>query len=67
METQFVTDHQGNQIAVILPMKKYHQMIEDLEDAKDIELYEQAKLDNEPSLPIDEAFEMIEQMRKSNQ
>ena len=37
--------------------------MEDLEELDDIRLYDQAKADNEPSIPADEAFRMIESKR----
>ena len=64
MKTQFVTDERGNKLAVILPIKEYNKMVEDLEELEDIKLYDQAKKSNEPSIPIDDAFKMIEAKRK---
>ncbi|MCZ8196213.1 MAG: hypothetical protein O9267_01245 [Flavobacterium sp.] len=43
METQFLTDEKGNKTAVVLPIKKYNKMIEQLEDLHDIKLYDEAK------------------------
>ena len=40
-------------------------MIEELDDLEDVKLYDKAKADNEPSIPIDEAFKMIEEERKN--
>ena len=39
-------------------------MVEHLEDLEDVRLYDQVKESNEPSLPLDEAFELIESLRK---
>ena len=64
MTTQFVTNNMGKTTAVILPIKEYNKMIEKLEEIEDIRLYDEAKASNEPSYPIDEAFEMIEKARK---
>ena len=64
MTTQFITNNKGKTTAVILPIKKYNKMIEELEEMEDIRLYDEAKASNEPSYPIDEAFEMIEKARK---
>jgi oligoendopeptidase F len=65
MKTQFITNDSGKKIAVILPISRYRKMIEELEDLEDIKVYDEAKKDNEPSIPIDEAFEMIEKKRKA--
>ena len=65
MATQFITDSKGKKIAVILPIEDYNKMIEDLEDIDDLGLYDEVKQLNEPSIPIEEAFKLIESKRKS--
>jgi hypothetical protein len=66
MGTQFLTDEKGNKTAVLLPIKKYNKMIEQLEDLHDIKLYDEAKRDDDGSrIPIDEAFKIIEEKRKA--
>ena len=62
---QFITDSTGKKISVILPIKEFEQMMEELAELHDIELYDKAKAANEPSVPIDEAFQMIETKRKN--
>jgi len=47
MKTQFVTDDHGKKLAVILPIKDYQKMVEELEDIEDILLYDQAKKDDD--------------------
>ena len=65
MKTQFVTDYEGNQLAVILPISKYHRMLEELEDLKDIELYNKAKQGNQEFIEAEQAFKEIEINRKN--
>ncbi len=65
MRTQYVTDNNGNKLAIILPIKEYNKMVDDLEELEDIKLYDKTKKDEDESLPIDEAFKLIEQERKS--
>ncbi len=65
MATQFITDSKGKKIAVILPIEDYNKMIEDLEDIDDVRLYDEVKQLNEPSIPIEEAFKLIESKPKS--
>ena len=66
METQFLTDEKGNRTAVLLPIKKYNKLIEKLEDLEDVRLYDEAKRDDDGyRISIDEAFEIIEEKRKS--
>jgi hypothetical protein len=67
MRTQFVTDDQGKKLAVILPIREYNKMVDDLEELEDIKLYDEAKKSNEPSIPIDDAFKMIEAKRNAKQ
>jgi hypothetical protein len=50
----------------VLPIKEYNKMLDDLEELEDIKLYDEAKKSNEPSVPIDDAFKMIEVKRKAN-
>ena len=39
--------------------------MEELEELEDIKLYDEAKKSNEPSIPIDEAFKVIEAKRNA--
>lgn len=62
---QYITDNTGKKISVVLPMKDFKAIMEELEELEDIKLYDEAKKSNKPSIPIDEAFKMIEAKRKS--
>jgi hypothetical protein len=62
---QYITDNRGKKISVVLPMKEFRNIMEELEDLDDLRLYDAAKMSNEPSIPIDEAFKMIEEKRKN--
>jgi hypothetical protein len=65
MKTQFITDDNGNKLAVILPIKEYQKIIEGLEDLEDIRLYDQAKKnDTGERIPMKDAFKLIEGKRK---
>lgn len=61
---QFITDHKGKKISVVLSIKDYEKLIEKLEDLEDVRLYDAAIARNEPSIPMEEAFKMIEAKRK---
>jgi len=67
VKPQYITDNIGRKISVVLPMKDFKTIMEELEELEDIRLYDQAKKSNEPSIPIDKAFEMIEAKRKIRQ
>ncbi len=60
---QYITDNKGKKISVVLPMKEFKNIIAELEEFQDIKLYDEAKLANEPSVSIDEAFSIIEAAR----
>ncbi|MDZ4679909.1 MAG: hypothetical protein SH848_01395 [Saprospiraceae bacterium] len=62
---QYITDNAGKKISVVLPMEAFKAIMEELEDLEDIKLYDEAKKSNEPSIPIDEAFKMIEAKRNA--
>ena len=40
---QFITDHKGKKISVVLSIKDYQKLIEKLEDLEDVRLYDEAK------------------------
>jgi hypothetical protein len=57
---QYITDNAGRKISVVLPLNQFKNIMEELEDLEDLRLYDAAKMSNEPSIPIDEAFKMTE-------
>ena len=63
MKTQFVTDDHGNKLAVILPIKDYQKMLDDLEEADDIKLYDQVKARKENPMPFSEYLKKRKQKR----
>ncbi|OYU85748.1 MAG: hypothetical protein CFE24_00650 [Flavobacterium sp. BFFFF2] len=65
LNPQYITDHSGKKISVVLPIKDFKAMMEELEELADIKLYDEVKKSDEISIPIDEAFKMIEAKRKA--
>ncbi|MFN3802453.1 hypothetical protein [Belliella pelovolcani] len=63
MKTQFITDDHGKKLAVILPIKEYNKMVDDLEELEDIRLYDAAKKGKQEFIDADKAFEEIEENR----
>jgi hypothetical protein len=61
---QYITNDKGKKVAVILSMKEYYKITEDLEMVEDVKLYDYAKKSKEPSVPIEIAFKEIEAKRK---
>jgi hypothetical protein len=64
MHPQYITDNKGRKISVIIPVKEFDNIIEELEELADIRMYDKAKGSKELSVPIDTAFRMIEAKRK---
>lgn len=63
LHPQIITDTAGKKM-VILPMKEYKSIMDELEELEDIKSYDKAKTFKDSSLPIDEAFKIIEAKRK---
>lgn len=61
---KYITDSTGKKISVVIPIKDFKAIMEELEELEDIKLYDEAKKSNEPSIPIDKAFKIIEAKRK---
>jgi hypothetical protein len=61
---KYITDQEGKKLSVVLSIEEFESMVEHLEDLEDVRLYDQVKESNEPSLPLDKAFELIESLRK---
>lgn len=61
---QYITDDTGKKISVVLPMKEFKTIMEEIAELEDVRLYDEAIASNEPSIPIDEAFKIIEAKRK---
>jgi len=67
MRTQFVTDNNGNKLAVILPIKEYNKMVDDLEELENINLYDAAKKGEQEFMDAEQAFKEIEEKREQKQ
>lgn len=67
LHPQFVTDSNGKAVSVLLPMKEFQSILEELEELDDIKLYDKAKKnDDGVRIPMDEAFRKIEAKRNLN-
>lgn len=60
---QFITDSKGKKTSVLLTIKEFNAILEQLEELEDIKLYDKAKASDDEVLPIDEAFRLIEDNR----
>jgi len=63
LHPKFITDKKGKKNAVVLPIKEYNLLLEELEELEDIRLYDEAKANKSPSIPIEKAFKLIESKR----
>lgn len=69
MKLQFITDNHGKKLAVILPIKDYKKMVEELEELEeleDIKLYDAAKKGKQEFIDAQQAFNEIEESRKKD-
>ena len=58
---QYIKDANGDKSLVILPVKEFDVLMEQLEDIEDIILYDEAKKnDSGERIPMEEAFKIIE-------
>jgi PHD/YefM family antitoxin component YafN of YafNO toxin-antitoxin module len=64
MKTQFITDDHGKKVAVILPVKDYEKMMEELDELECIKAYDKAKARKQEFIPAADVFKAIEQKRK---
>ena len=61
--TQYITDLKGNKISVILPIKDYESILDELEELEDIRLYDEVKASKQEYLSAEEVFRTIEAKR----
>jgi hypothetical protein len=61
---QFVTDENGVRVAVMLDIKEYEELLEDLEDLQAVREYEEAKASGEVPIPLEQALDEIRRNRK---
>ena len=61
---QYITNNTGKKLSVVLPIKDFKAIMEELEELEDIKLYDEAKKkDSGERIPMEEAFKMIEAKR----
>jgi len=61
---QYITDQIGNRVSIILPIRDYERMIEELDELEDIRLYDEAKASIQEYLPAEDVFRSIEAKSK---
>jgi hypothetical protein len=63
MKTQYITDTTGKKMGVILPIRDYEKMIEELEELEEIRAYDRAKTRKSEPIPFEQALKEIELLR----
>ena len=61
--TRFVTDNEGNRVAVIVDLAFYDELLEAFEELEDIRAYDEAKEEDSETIPFEQAMREIEQAR----
>lgn len=56
---QYITDHQGNKKAVIVPLDEWRKIVEALEELEDIREYEEAKSHPSDPIPFEQAVKSL--------
>ncbi|MCY7422813.1 MAG: hypothetical protein LH478_13855 [Chitinophagaceae bacterium] len=67
LNESFVVDAKGKKVSVILPIKDYQKLLEELEELEDIKAYDNATKRNQEFIPLDEALKEIAAARKKKQ
>jgi PHD/YefM family antitoxin component YafN of YafNO toxin-antitoxin module len=57
---RFMVDEQGNRVSVVLDLKDYERMLEELEELASIRAYDAAKAAKDEAIPFDQAVEELE-------
>ena len=60
---RFVTDDEGNRVAVIVDLAFYDELLEAFEELEDIRAYDEAKEEGGEVIPFDQAMQEIERTR----
>ncbi len=61
---KYLVDQNGKQIAVVLDIADYHQLLEELEELDALRAYDKAKASEEEIIPFDQAINEIELERQ---
>ena len=64
MKTQYVTDDHGKTVAVIVPVKDYEKLMDELDELECIKAYDKVKARKQEFVPASDVFKAIEQKRK---
>ena len=60
---QYVVDEQGKQVGVLLDIRYYRKILDELEELESIRAYDAAKASGDEAIPFEQAIEEIERKR----
>ena len=60
---QYVVDEQGKQVGVLLDIRDYRKILDELEELESIRAYDAAKASGDEAIPFEQAIEEIERKR----
>ena len=61
---QYITDKKGKKVSVVLSLKDYKKILEDLEEFEDIKLYDAVKARNEDTISLEDYIAMRKKSKK---
>ena len=64
LNENFVIDAKGKKVSVLLPIKEYKKLLDDLEELEDIKAYDNAANRKQEFIPLDKALKEIQATRK---
>ncbi len=65
-KNQFITDAGGKKVAVILPVRDYEKILEELDEYACIKAYDKVKAGKMEFVPAADIFKAVEQKQKHN-
>lgn len=63
IKEQYIVDEKGNRVGVLLALKDYQKLLEELEELESIRAYDFAKESNDDIIPFEQAVIEIERKR----
>lgn len=63
---QFITGNAEKKLAVVLPIKEYNKLIEELEDLEDVREFDKAMSKKQEFIPLEQVIEEIEKSKRRN-
>ncbi len=62
--TQFLVNEKGEKVAVVIGIKEYEKILEELEELEGIRAFDEAEASGETPIPFDQAIAEIKRSRK---